>query len=258
MSPDWVIVITGTLIGFFSGLLGIGGSSVATPVLRMLDVPRLIALASPLPATLPIGLAGGIAYGRRGLVAWRTVLWTVLGGLPAVTAGAYLTEIVPGRVLMALAGLFVLVVGLRVLIFAPSAPRDAPAAACAPGLLTAIGAAAGLVSGLLANGGGFLLVPAYLVLCRMTPARAAANALVAAAILSVPDALVHWHLGHIDPRLVLLLSAGALPAAYLGARVGLRLRPARARILFGCFFLLFGAFFLFRTLYRAEAYGWLR
>ena len=257
MSHEWIIVITGTVIGFFSGLFGIGGSSVATPVLRVLDVPRLVALASPLPATLPIGLAGGFAYLRRGLVRWRIVGWTVLGGVPAAAAGAWLTEIVPGRVLMALAGSFVLAVGLRVLLGRPrTAPAD-PSLAIPPALLLAIGVSSGFVSGLLANGGGFLLVPAYLLLCRFTPAQAAANALVAAAILAVPDTLVHWRLGHIDPRLVLLLSAGVLPAAYLGARAGIALRPARARLLFGCFMILFGAFFLLRTLYRAEVYGWL-
>jgi uncharacterized protein len=257
MSHEWIIVITGTVIGFFSGLFGIGGSSVATPVLRVLDVPRLIALASPLPATLPIGLAGGLAYWRRGLVHWRIVGWTVLGGVPAVAAGAWLTEIVPGRVLMALAGLFVFAVGLRVLLARPRTASARSALDCAPALLLAIGVGSGFLSGLLANGGGFLLVPAYLILCRLTPAQAAANALIAAAILTVPDALVHWHLGHIDPRLVLLLSAGVLPAAYLGARVGMALRPAHARLLFGCFMILFGAFFLARTIHRAEVYGWL-
>jgi len=172
-----------------------------------------------------------------------------------VTIGAYLTAVVPGRILMALSGLIVVLAGVRVLSKRPP-PTGTALTACSPLLLVVVGAVAGFLSGLLANGGGSLLVPAYIILCGATPAQAAANSLVSAAILSVPDTWVHWHLGHIDPHLVLLLSAGALPAAYLGGHLGARLRPTHSRWLFGCFLLLFGVFFLLRTLHRAEVYGW--
>ena len=255
MSHDWIIAACGIGIGFLSGLFGMAGSSVSTPVLRMLDVPRFLALASPLPVSLPTGLAGGVAYWRRGFVQARTVFWTVLGGLPTVALGAYLTTVIPGRVLMVLSGLFVVLAGLRVLLKRlPSI--DQPLAATSPLLLLGIGVTVGFLSGLLANGGGFLLVPAYIILCHATPAQAAANSLVSAAILSIPDTWVHWRLGHIDPHLVLLLSAGVLPAAYLGGHLGATLRPTQTRWLFGGFLVLFGVFFLLRTLYRAEVYGW--
>src|SRR5205823_5608481 len=74
----------GVALGFLSGLFGVGGSSVATPVLRLLGVPSLVALATPLPVTLPTALVGGLTYWRRGLVNGRAALWTAAGGLPAV------------------------------------------------------------------------------------------------------------------------------------------------------------------------------
>jgi uncharacterized protein len=250
------MMAVGALLGFLSGLFGVGGSSIATPVLRLLDVPRMVALATPLPVTLPIAVVGGLTYWRGGRVNGRAVLWTALGGVPAVIMGADLTAIVPGRLLMALTGVFTLAAGIRVLRGAT--PAEKAGAERAPRLaLMAVGAGVGFLSGLLANGGGFLLVPAYLLLFHMEAQEAAGTSLVAVAALALPGTWVHWRLGHIDPVLALLLAAGVIPSTYLGARVGTSLPAGQARLLFGLFLLLFGAFFLLRTLYRAEMYGWM-
>ena len=249
-------LLIGLAIGFLSGLFGVGGSSVATPLLRLLGVARLEALASPLPATFLTAFVGGLSYWRRGLVRRRVVGWTVVGGIPAVLVGADLSGEVPGRLLMALTAAFILYAGVRVL--RPS-PADTAPAAPRPerrGLLLLLGALVGGLSGLLGNGGGTLLVPAYLIVCRMTPQEAAASSLVAVALLALPGTIIHWGLGHIDGGLALRLALGVLPASYLGARVGMALPVKPARRLFGLFLLLFGLFFLARTLYRVELYGW--
>ncbi|HVP56621.1 MAG TPA: sulfite exporter TauE/SafE family protein, partial [bacterium] len=179
----------GAIIGFSSGLFGVGGSSVATPLLRLMDVPRFAALASPLPVNLPTAIVGGITYWLKRKVRGRLVLLTALTGAPAVVAGSYLSKDVPGRILMALTGGFVVVVSLWLV-----RQRDGGEGhrECAPAwLLLAIGAITGFLSGLLANGGGFLLMPAYLLLCRLDIQEAAATSLVAALFLAVPGTIVH-------------------------------------------------------------------
>jgi hypothetical protein len=257
MTANLTMVLVGGLLGFLSGIFGVGGSSVATPLLRLLNVPRMVALATPLPVTLPAALVGGFTYWRRGLVDGRAALWTAVGGVPAVIVGSYLTAVVPGRLLMALTGLFVIAVGIR-LLRGPLPCADAGTGAPrSPGRFIVVGAGVGFLSGLLANGGGFLLVPAYLLMFRMEAQQAAATSLVAVALLALPGTYVHWRLGHIDPQLALLLAAGVIPTTYLGARVGLALSVRQARLLFGGFLVLFGLFFFGRTLYRAELYGWL-
>lgn len=255
---DWITMIAvGAFLGFLSGLFGVGGSSVATPVLRLLDVPRLIALGTPLPVTLPTALVGGWTYWRRGMVNGRAALWTAVGGMPSVIVGSYLTALVPGRLLMLLTGCFVVVIALRLLRKPLPAETQTTRKPVSPWRFAAVGSGIGLLSGLLANGGGFLLVPAYLLLFQMSAQEAAATLLVAVALLALPGTWVHWRLGHIELRLALLLVAGATPATYLGARASMALNAQRARVLFGFFLLAFGLFFLVRTLYRAEVYGWL-
>ena len=255
MGPSFKIIAIGCLLGFLSGLFGVGGSSVATPILRLIGISRLVALGTPLPVTLPTALVGGYAYWRQGLVDLRAAAWTAIGGIPAVLAGSYLSAVVPGRALMALTAVFVLAVGLRLVWVA--APIARPAATQSPWYqLASVGAGVGFLSGLLANGGGFLLVPAYLMLFHMESRQAAATSLVAVALLALPGTWAHWRLGHVDLHLAALLAVGVIPATYVGARVGIVLPEKQSRLLFGGFLLLFGVLFLARTLYRAERYGW--
>jgi uncharacterized membrane protein YfcA len=249
-----VSILIGAIIGFAAGLFGVGGSSVATPLLRLLGVPRFVALATPLPVNLPTAIVGGITYWRHRMVRGRIVLWTAATGMPAVVAGSYLSGHLPGRVLMFLTGGFVVTVGLWILRRARM--EDALRARAPVWLLLPVGGIVGILSGLLANGGGFLLMPTYLVLCRLSMQEAAATSLVAASLLALPSSLVHFSLGHIDVHLAYDLAIGAAPAAYLGARVGLALQRHHVRWLFGIFLLGFGLFFLLRTFYRAELYGW--
>ncbi|HLP57403.1 MAG TPA: sulfite exporter TauE/SafE family protein [Candidatus Deferrimicrobium sp.] len=255
-----LLIGMGVIVGFLSGMFGVGGSSIATPLLRLIDIPRMIALASPLPVSFPTALIGGIVYWRRGLVHTKAVFWTIVGGAPAVVVGAYLTTEIPGRALMALTGIFVIAVGLRLLL---KNFTDATRAASSLNERTAwsffvlVGIIIGIFSGLLGNGGGFLLLPAYMLLFRFPPREAAATSLVAVALLALPGTFVHYTLGHIDFKITALMSLGVIPSTYLGAHLGLSLSKDKARLLFGLFLLLFGLFFLIRTICRAEMYGWL-
>ena len=61
IAPWPAFVLAGAVIGTLMGLFGVGGSSIATPLLSLLGVPGLIAIASPLPATVPGAAAGAVA-----------------------------------------------------------------------------------------------------------------------------------------------------------------------------------------------------
>jgi Sulfite exporter TauE/SafE len=120
MQPDAVAVALGFAIGILSGLFGVGGSSIATPLLRVtLNTPSLIALASPLPGTFPTAVAGLAGYRKEGLVNRRAVVWSVVGGLPAVVVGALLTRWIPGHWLMILVAVAVAGVGVEMLRLNP-------------------------------------------------------------------------------------------------------------------------------------------
>jgi uncharacterized membrane protein YfcA len=102
-----------------------------------------------------------------------------------------------------------------------------------------IGLAAGLLSGLFGIGGGILIVPALLLIGRMTAATATGTSL--GALLLPVGALGAWQYyknGHVDVRASALIALGLLVGAFFGARVAQGLDPALARRGFAVFLLL--------------------
>lgn len=93
--PWFLEILVGVGMGFCSGLFGLGGSSMGTPILRLLGLPALIALASPLPLTLPSAIGGAIAYRNQHLIHWRIALLTSLWSFPSLTS---LPDVVVGLV----------------------------------------------------------------------------------------------------------------------------------------------------------------
>jgi uncharacterized membrane protein YfcA len=102
-----------------------------------------------------------------------------------------------------------------------------------------IGLAAGLLSGLFGIGGGILIVPALLLVGRMTPATATGTSL--GALLLPVGALGAWQYyknGHVDVGASALIALGLLVGAFFGARVAQGLDPVLARRAFAVFLLL--------------------
>lgn len=116
------VATIGLLIGFLGGLLGKGGSAIATPLLHLIGVPAIIAVASPLPATIPSTMAAGYAYSRERLIDWRVARWSVAFGVPATVVGALLTRWVSGDVLVKVTDCILVMLGVRLTLAARRTP----------------------------------------------------------------------------------------------------------------------------------------
>lgn len=250
-APWPAITVAGVVIGVLMGLFGVGGSSVATPVLSLLGVPPFLAIASPLPATIPGALLAATSYIRSGDARPRAAGWSLLGAVPASIAGALLSRAVGGAALVSASGVVLVAVGVRVLLPIRESDRAAGARRRRnrPVLLAAA-AGVGLFTGLLANGGGFLLMPLYLLVFGLGMRQAVGTSLLVVAMLSVPTLVAHWALGHVDWAVAGWFAAGVLPGSFFGARLAGRFEGGAQRRSFGWFLILFGAAF---TLYRLLA-----
>lgn len=248
VAPWPFTVLAGSGVGLSMGLFGVGGSSVATPVLALLGAPALVAVASPLPATIPAAAVGAQPYVRSGEARPRAAAWSLVGGIPGTIVGALLSRAVGGSTLLVLSGLVLVIVGLRVLRPIEQTMRDAGAARRRNRpLLVAATAGVGLFTGLLANGGGFLLVPLYLLAFGLRMRQAVGTSLVVIAVLAVPTLATHWALGHIDWAVAGEFLLGMLPGSAAGSRLAQRVEGPRLRRAFGWFLVGFGALF---TVYR--------
>jgi uncharacterized membrane protein YfcA len=228
MPAPWLLLLVGVFTGFVSGLFGKGGSAIATPLLQLAGTPAFIAVASPLPAAIPGTLVAAFAYMRRGLYDKKVIGWSVAAGIPATALGAWLSKFTTGASLLLLSNL--ILIGLGIAFFVPDRPAVAGKDSTGTSvpvrrgvvLNLAIATAVGLVSGLLANAGGFLLAPLYIKLLRVPLKTAFACSMMVSAVLAIPGTVVHMELGHIDWMLVFYFGMGAIPLSYFGARTAIR------------------------------------
>jgi uncharacterized protein len=240
------IFFIGVGVGLLAGLFGKGGSAIATPLLQLAGVPAFFAVASPLPATIPGTLVASLAYVRAGLYDRAVVAATILAGVPACLLGGWLSEWVGGRPLLLASDALVVALGLSFLL-SPMASREDAAVPARAARAATIGVGVGLLSGLLANSGGFLFAPLYARVLRMPLKTAFACSLVASAALAIPGTLVHAGLGHISWRVVFALGAGSVPLSYAGARLAVRTSPARLEKVFAVVLMALGTLGLLRA-----------
>jgi uncharacterized membrane protein YfcA len=239
------VVVAGIGIGFAFGLFGAGGSAFGTPILALMGIPAPIAVASPLPAVLPAALVGARQYLRAGVLDQRVAKLAVVAAVPTVIIGALLSRVVSGEFLLVASGALLVVVGARMVMPVREQPDGAPHPRVdrTPLVVGSI-AAAGLVAGLLATGGGIVLVPLFVVAFGFTAARAAGTSLVVAAALTVPTLATHWLLGNIDWGIAGAFALGMVPASFAASRVGLKLPDRYVRRAFGAVVLAFSLVFV--------------
>jgi hypothetical protein len=243
VTPAVVELIPELLVGFFAGLVsgqfGVGGGLVTTPAIRLLlGYPELVAVGTPLVTIIPTAITGGLAYTRRGLADVRAGLTIGIVGAPATVLGAYAASLIGGRVILIATSALIVYVAVRTGSQAwrergsseepggaaqPDAPTDETQGRdCAERrrrYLPLLGLGAGLLSGLLGLGGGFVIVPALMQIFGFGVKRAIGTSLVAIGVLAIPGAIAHWALGHVDVSLALAMTLGVIPGALLGARV---------------------------------------
>jgi uncharacterized membrane protein YfcA len=250
------IVAVGFASGVLSGMFGVGGALVTTPGVRLLGATPIEAVGSTVPAILPGAISGAWRYSRARMVDWHVALPSGLLGAGFAVVGAELSDHINGHYLMLLTAAMLFINGMnsvrhevqyRSTVRAAVPVGGSPIAEAVPttspkppitglGPIAAVGAAAGLLAGLLGVGGGVLLVPAYTTLLRIPPKRAVATSLVAVAMLSIPAMITHALLGHINWAYALLLVIGVVPGAQLGAHLTLGASEHRLRLRTGLFF----------------------
>jgi uncharacterized membrane protein YfcA len=238
VAPSWVIpsvelgLIT-LLASFTNGVLGAGGAIMFVPlglyVLpalgTRLDAHSVTALS--LAQGLGAFLAGGVAYGRRGQVAYRQV-W--LSGVPlgaGALAGGVLAAAAPGRLLVLLFA--VVVTAATALLLAPPGEHRARgrcAQVVAAGLFLGVGAVGGAVG----VGAGVLVIPVLLHVLGTPPRTASGTGLVLPAFISGPAFVGKAVSGQVPWALVPAVAIAAMASVTVGALVQRAIAPTALRL----------------------------
>jgi len=246
------------VIGLTLGLLGSGGSILTVPVLvYVLGHDDKAAIAESLAIVGTIALIGMLPYAKRQQVDWRSVAFFGIPGMGGTYAGAWLAKFVTGPVQLVLFAVVMLLAA--VMMFRRSRATgtsavvgdDGPVERHAGWKIVLEGLFVGIVTGLVGVGGGFLIVPALVVLGGLPMRLAVGTSLVVVALKSFSGFLKYLGVvnalgGHIDWRTIGVFAVVGIAGSLVGNLLSQRVNQQALKRAFAAFLVVMGLFVLGR------------
>ena len=236
------------LVGLVLGLLGSGGSILTVPVLvYLVGEPNKLAIAESLGIVTLISLVGAMPFAYRGQVDWRSVGLFGAPGMAGAYLGAYLSKFMPGTLQLAIFAAVMLLAAMMMFRRTVPGSRDDRVRVYWKVMLDGLGV--GVLTGLVGVGGGFLIVPALVLLGGLPMHLAIGTSLCIIALKSISgfvkyiDVLgeaglsIHWDL-------VLIFSLIGIVGSFIGGRIGAYVPQARLKRGFAVFLVLMGVIIL--------------
>jgi uncharacterized membrane protein YfcA len=272
----FLLVGLGGLVGFLSGLFGVGGGFLLTPLLIFIGIPPTVAAASDSNQIVAAASSGAYAHSRMGNVDFKMGIILLLGGITGGSVGVEIIKVLAamGNVDFVIKLVYVLVLGtIGAFMFIESfgalrRRKDIPEGAIAlepkESLIRKIstslplqlsfsksrmttsavfpfilGASVGILAAIMGVGGGFIMVPAMIYILGMPTIVAIGTDLFQIVLTCINVTIQQAIRNHtVDLVLVILLFFGSTVGAQIGARVGRRLRGEQLRILLAIIVLL--------------------
>ena len=260
-----IIVALGLGVGLLSGMFGVGGGFLTTPLLIFYGIPPTVAAASAASQVTGASVSGVFAHLQRGGVDIKMGSVLVAGGMLGSFAGAWLFSVLQetGQIDTVIALLYVVLLGsigtlmardaIRALVATSrgetmrgAARRHHPLVAALPlrwrfydsGLYISplapllLGFATGILTVLLGVGGGFIMVPAMIYLLGMSTRVVVGTSLFQILFVTAVATMVHaLTTKAVDIVLASLLLVGSVVGAQLGTMLAQRLKPDHLRLI---------------------------
>ncbi|CAN5201046.1 sulfite exporter TauE/SafE family protein [soil metagenome] len=259
-----LIVGLGGIVGLLSGMFGVGGGFLTTPLLIFYGIPPMVAAASAATQVTGASVSGVVSHLSRGTVDVRMGMVMVAGGFLGTLIGAVIFALLQrvGLIDTVIAILYVVLLGSSGLMMAkesigaliaikrgqppsPARRRHHPLVAAlsmrwrfyASGLYISplapflLGIFSGILTMLLGIGGGFVLVPAMLYILGMQTQVVIGTSLFQILFVTMATTMVHaLTTKAVDLVLAFLLLLGSVTGTQIGARLSMKARPEYLRV----------------------------
>jgi uncharacterized protein len=273
----FLIFAMGLAVGFISGMFGIGGGFLMTPLLIFLGITPAVAVATVSTHIAASSFSGAIAYWRRRALDLPLALLLLAGGFVGTAGGVWLFTLLRSLgqldltiglsyvLLLGTVGGLMVVEGLRAMLRArqgkPVELRRPGSHAWFHGLpfklrfkqsriyvsaipVWTIGFVMGFIGAIMGIGGGFILVPALIYLLRVPTNVVIGTSMVLTLVTMATATVLHAATNHlVDAVLALILMIGGVIGAQFGARAGQSMRGESLRLLLGLLVLAVGVRF---------------
>ncbi|HCL64891.1 MAG TPA: permease [Rhizobium sp.] len=270
----FIILGMGAAVGFLSGMFGVGGGFLITPLLIFYNIPPVVAVATGANQVVASSVSGAITHFRRGTLDMKLGVVLLVGGLFGATAGIYVFSWLRrlGQLDLFISLLYVIFLGtIGTLMLMESlnamrrAARNEPVSLRRPGQhnwvhrlpfkmrfkkskiylsvlpVIAIGFAIGVLTSIMGVGGGFIMVPAMIYLLRIPTSVVVGTSLFQIIFVTAYTTIVQAATNYsVDIVLAFLLMIAGVIGAQYGVRAGQRLRGEQLRALLGLLVLAVG------------------
>jgi uncharacterized membrane protein YfcA len=282
----FLVLAMGLAVGFISGMFGIGGGFLMTPLLIFIGVPAGIAVASVASHIAASSCSGVISYWRRKTLDLALALMLLAGGILGMAVGVWLFTLLRSLdqldltiglsyvLLLSIVGALMIIESVRVIIRErqgrPVVLRRGGTHTWLHGLplkmrfkrskiyvsaipVWLIGFVIGFLGAIMGIGGGFLLVPMLIYFLRVPSATVIGTAMVLTLITMAGATVMHAVTNHlVDAVLAFILMVGGVIGAQFGARAGLSIRGERLRLLLGGLVLMVGLRFAYQLVVQPD------
>lgn len=269
-----VILAMGLTVGFISGMFGVGGGFLMTPLLIFIGVPPAVAVASVTSHISASSFSGAISYWRRRALDLLLAGFLLAGGILGTASGVWLftklrsLDLLDLMIALSYVILLSTVGGLMVVESVRAIVRSyqgKPVVLRRPGSHTwfhglplkmrfkrskiyvstipilGIGYIIGFIGAIMGIGGGFLLVPMLIYFMRVPTSTVIGTSAVLTLVTMAFATILHAITNHlVDALLALMLMIGGVTGAQFGARAGQKMSPERLRLLLGLMVLIVG------------------
>lgn len=269
--PAEAIILLGTLVGFLSGVFGVGGGFLTTPFLIFMGLPPAIAVGTQANQLVAASLSGVLGHWKRGNVDFKMGSVMLGGSMIGSVLGVMIFRLLQhiGQIDLAIPILYVALLGTMgvlmlvesllailkketddaqrsrlyhhpLLLALPYKMRFPRSKIYVSALVPAgIGFLGGLLVSIMGIGGGFLLVPAMIYILGMPTMLVAGTSLFQIMCTTIFTTIMHAVASHtVDLILAALLIAGGVIGAQVGVRVARKIKGAYARIILSLLLLL--------------------
>jgi uncharacterized protein len=265
MSVQWMVLIAlGAGVGFLSGMFGVGGGFLLTPLLVFYGIPSTVAVATTLSHVTASSISGALAQWKKRAIDFRMAGVMLVGGLAGTVAGVWLFALMKrqGQMDLIVSLTYVVLLGaIGGLMLNESLATLRAQAAGKPlsvkpvnhvwihGLPfkmrfrqsrlyisvippVVIGFFVGVLSAIMGIGGGFIVVPAMIYLLRMPTSMVMGTSLTQIIGITAVTTLLQATSNYsVDIVMALFLIVGGVVGAQFGVIVGARLRGEQLRLL---------------------------
>jgi uncharacterized membrane protein YfcA len=262
-----LVLFMGLAVGFISGMFGIGGGFLMTPLLIFIGINPAVAVASVASHVAASSFSGAISYWRRRALDPMLAVMLLIAGLIGTTAGVWLftflrslgqldlTISLSYLILLSIVGGMMITESVRAILRArggrPAEIRRPGSHMWIHGLplkmrfktskiyvsvipIWVIGFFIGFIGAIMGIGGGFLLVPALIYLIRVPTGVVIGTSMVLTLVTMAYATVIHAATNHlVDALLALILMVGGVIGAQFGARTGQRFSGEQLRLLLG-------------------------